>query len=197
MYARFLKRIVDIVFSLLLMILLSWLGVVIFFVYVLTFNFPILFKQLRIGKDNKPFVMYKFRTLREDLNIPLNERRFWLGDVLRFFSLDELPQLWHVLTGEMSLIGPRALPMEYLPLMNENQRSRHEVRPGVTGLTQVSGRHDLSWKKKFELDVYYVKHLSLLLDLKIVVKTIALLISFTKDNSLAEKKFEGTSSSAQ
>lgn len=197
MYARFVKRILDIFFSLLLVVLSSWLVVIIVLVYLFTFNFPILFKQQRVGKHGQPFVMYKFRTLREGANIPPNERRFWLGDVLRFFSLDELPQLWQVLTGEMSLIGPRALPMEYLPLMNKTQRSRHEVRPGVTGLTQVSGRHEISWEKKFELDVYYVKHLSFFMDFKIIFKTIALLISFRKDSSLSEKKFEGTTSSTQ
>lgn len=196
MYAKVTKRILDVAFSLLLILLFSWLFLVIVLAYIVTFNFPILFKQSRIGLHCKPFTMYKFRTLSESTE-PLNNRRFWLGNVLRFFSLDELPQLWHVLIGQMSLIGPRALPIEYLALMNENQRSRHQVRPGITGLTQVTGRHEISWEKKFELDEYYVKHLSLRLDVLILLKTFVLLISFRKDKSLSEKKFEGSSSSSK
>jgi undecaprenyl phosphate N,N'-diacetylbacillosamine 1-phosphate transferase len=102
-----------------------------------------------------------------------------------------------VLIGQMSLIGPRALPVEYLALMNERQRSRHRVRPGITGWAQVNGRHEINWEKKFELDLYYVSHLSPLLDLKIILKTVGLLASLRKDKSLLEKKFEGGSSSIQ
>jgi undecaprenyl phosphate N,N'-diacetylbacillosamine 1-phosphate transferase len=197
MYGRVIKRWCDVAFSLLLMVSFSWLMLIIVLIYVFTFRFPIFFRQLRIGKDNRPFLMYKFRTLRNASSEQVNERRFWFGDVLRFFALDELPQLWQVLMGQMSLVGPRALPVDYLMRMNEMQRSRHRVRPGITGWAQVNGRHEISWEKKFELDAYYTKHLSLSLDIKIALKTISLLLSFRKDNSLSEKKFEGTSSSPE
>jgi undecaprenyl phosphate N,N'-diacetylbacillosamine 1-phosphate transferase len=195
MYAKFFKRASDVTFSLLLILVFSWLILFIVVDFVISFKFPIFFRQLRVGKDSKHFVIYKFRTLMDSVDLPLKDRRFWWGDVLRYFSLDELPQVWNVLKGEMSLIGPRPLPEEYLPLMNEQQRIRHQVRPGITGLVQVNGRHEIPWQKKFELDVYYVKHLSLLIDFSIVLKTIALLTSFRKDKSLSEKKFEGASSS--
>ena len=196
MYAHFFKRMLDVFFSLLLLSLFSWLAVVIVMMYVLSLNFPILFAQQRTGKDNKPFIMYKFRSLSVS-NEQLSERRFWLGDLLRFFSLDELPQLWNVLKGQMSLIGPRALPVEYLPLMNERQQLRHQVRPGITGLAQVNGRHEIDWEKKFELDLLYVKKMSLSLDFTIALKTTALLMSPRKDTSLLEKKFPGSSSSSR
>lgn len=197
MYTDFVKRMLDIVVSLLLIVGFSWLAIAIVLAYVFSFSFPILFNQVRIGKGNQPFSMYKFRTLRGSPDMPLKDRRFWLGDVLRFFSLDELPQLWHVLTGRMSMIGPRALPVEYLALMNESQRLRHRVRPGITGWAQVNGRHEINWAKKFELDLYYVTHLSLQLDIMIFLKTVVLLILPRKDKSLLEKEFEGSSSSSQ
>src|SRR5258706_6905630 len=194
MYVNLVKRVLDVFFSMAACLMLSWLLLIIFFVYIALFQFPILFTQKRIGRNNQPFTIYKFRTLSESAESDLNKRRFWWGDVLRFFSLDELPQLWNVLRGEMSLIGPRPLPVEYLPLMNEQQRMRYKVKPGITGWTQVNGRHEINWEKKFELDEYYVKNVSLGLDLKILGKTILLLFSFKKDRSLDEKKFEGTPS---
>lgn len=194
MYPSFVKRVLDFFFALVISLTLSWLLLTIILVYLLLFRFPVLFTQKRIGRNNQLFTIYKFRTLCESGESDLNKRRFWWGDVLRFFSLDELPQLWNVLRGEMSLIGPRPLPAEYLPLMNEQQQLRHKVRPGITGWTQVNGRHEIDWSKKFELDEYYVKHLSLGLDLVILAKTFLLLFSFKKDKSLNEKKFEGTPS---
>jgi undecaprenyl phosphate N,N'-diacetylbacillosamine 1-phosphate transferase len=189
MYPVHLKRFLDIIISLLVLLLFSWLILGIILVYVLLLQFPILFLQERTGLLNQPFVIYKFRSLSNQL---VGDRRFWWGDVLRFFSLDELPQLWNVLRGEMSLIGPRPLPIEYLPLMNEQQKLRHKVRPGITGWTQVNGRHEINWERKFELDEYYVKHLSFALDALIISKTILLVLSFRKDRSLSEKKFEGS-----
>jgi lipopolysaccharide/colanic/teichoic acid biosynthesis glycosyltransferase len=120
-----------------------------------------------------------------------DNRRFWLGDLLRFFSLDELPQIWNVLKGDMSFIGPRPLPIAYLPLMSDEQRVRHQVLPGITGWTQVNGRHSISWQEKFELDRFYVHNISAMLDLCIFFKTIVLLLSFQKDHSLEEDKFKG------
>jgi lipopolysaccharide/colanic/teichoic acid biosynthesis glycosyltransferase len=125
------------------------------------------------------------------VNRPLQERRFALGDFLRYCSLDELPQLWNVLKGEMSLIGPRPLLPEYLPLFTGAQRQRHNVRPGITGLAQVSGRNTVPWEKKFALDREYVENLSLALDSKILVRTILLLFAFKRDVSLDEKPFSG------
>ncbi|MBI1767926.1 MAG: sugar transferase [Bacteroidetes bacterium] len=194
MYANFAKRIMDVFFALAGCVLLSWLFLIILFIYLILLKFPVLFTQKRIGRNNQLFTIYKFRTLNLSENSNLDNRRFWWGDVLRLFSLDELPQLWNVLLGEMSLIGPRPLPVEYLAVMNEQQRVRHKVRPGITGWTQVNGRHEISWEKKFELDEYYVKHLSFGLDVVILGKTVLLLFSFKKDKSLNEKKFEGTSS---
>ena len=111
--------------------------------------------------------------------------------MLRASNLDELPQLWNVLKGEMSLIGPRPLPVEYLPLFSEEQKKRFEVKPGITGWAQVNGMHSVPWKQKLELDNYYVDHVSLMLDIRIVIKTLVLFLSFKKDRSLEEEKFTG------
>ena len=119
------------------------------------------------------------------------QRRFLLGDILRYLSLDELPQVWNVLKGDMSFIGPRPLPTEYLSLFSQEQQMRHTIKPGITGWAQVNGRHSISWQQKFELDNYYLAHLSFGLDLTIFYKTIVLLLSFNKDQSLAEEKFKG------
>ena len=156
----------------------------------LSYQLPVFFIQERIGKGEKIFRLIKFRSLR-NTGINLKEREFWLGNILRRTSLDELPQLFNVLKGEMSLIGPRALPVEYLPLFSAEQRKRFSVLPGITGWAQVNGRHSISWKKKFELDNYYVDHISFLLDMKILFKTLVLLLSFQPDRSLQEEKFTG------
>lgn len=136
--------------------------------------------------------MWKFRTLSVDENKDLQQRRFILGDVLRKTSLDELPQLWNVLNGEMSLVGPRPLPVEYDQLFSEEQRKRLEVKPGITGWAQVHGRHSISWKEKLDLDNWYVKNISFIIDMQILYKTVVLLLSFKKDRSLEEEKFTGT-----
>lgn len=138
---------------------------------------PVLFQQVRPGRGGKPFRMIKFRTMRNafDSNgeqLPDSQRMTPLGSFLRTSSLDELPELWNVFKGEMSLVGPRPLLMEYLPLYNSRQYRRHEVRPGVTGWAQVNGRNALSWEEKFELDVWYVENRSLFLDLKIIAMTV-------------------------
>ncbi|MFM9840746.1 MAG: sugar transferase [Cyclobacteriaceae bacterium] len=190
MYISYFKRAIDIFLSLIVIVLFGWLFLLIIVLYCITFQFPLFFFQERIGKDQKPFLLIKFRSLINS-DQSLQMRRFWLGDLLRFFSLDELPQIWNVLKGEMSFIGPRPLPTEYLPLMNVDQRVRYKVLPGITGWAQVRGRHSLSWDQKFELDSYYVNHLSLGLDLRILFKTIVLLLSFRKDQSLLEEKFKG------
>jgi lipopolysaccharide/colanic/teichoic acid biosynthesis glycosyltransferase len=138
---------------------------------------PVLFTQLRPGRHGIPFRLIKFRTMREAVDaggspLPDEERLTRLGHILRAASLDELPEFWNVLRGDMSLVGPRPLLMEYLPLYTPEQARRHEVRPGITGWAQINGRNSLSWEEKFELDVWYVDHASFWLDLKIVALTV-------------------------
>jgi lipopolysaccharide/colanic/teichoic acid biosynthesis glycosyltransferase len=190
MYGSYFKRAVDIVLALLSIVLAGWICVLILILYIVTLRFPVFFFQDRIGRDNRVFRLIKFRSLQEG-DLPLGQRRFWLGDFLRFLSLDELPQIWNVCRGEMSFIGPRPLPIAYLSLMSPTQKIRHQVLPGITGWAQVNGRHALSWSKKFELDIYYVNHLSVGLDFLILFKTIVVLLSLRKDNSLQEEKFKG------
>ena len=156
----------------------------------------ILFIQDRAGFKGRIFQMLKFKSMtdRHDENgtlLPADQRLSKIGAFLRWTSLDELPQLWNVLKGEMSIVGPRPLLVEYLPLFSEVQKQRHNVRPGITGWTQVSGRHEISWTKKLELDLYYVDHVSFLLDLKILIKTVIVILSFKEDISLSEKPFTG------
>ena len=138
---------------------------------------PVLFKQTRPGLDGKPFEMIKFRTMKDATDkdgnlLPDSERLTPFGQKLRSTSLDELPELWNVLKGDMSLVGPRPLLMEYLPLYNREQVRRHNVRPGVTGYAQVNGRNAISWEQKFALDTWYVDNQSLWLDIKILAKTV-------------------------
>tara|TARA_R110002110_G_scaffold139153_2_gene325674 strand:+ start:8724 stop:9320 length:597 start_codon:yes stop_codon:yes gene_type:complete len=138
---------------------------------------PVLFRQIRPGQHGRPFEMIKFRSMRDSIAsngapLPDSERLTPLGRKLRSSSLDELPELWNVLKGDMSLVGPRPLLMEYLPLYSPEQARRHEVRPGVTGWAQINGRNAISWEEKFELDVWYVDNRTLWLDLKIIWLTI-------------------------
>ena len=138
---------------------------------------PILFRQTRPGLGGKPFTIYKFRTMRDAVDshgrpLPDAKRLTTLGRVLRTTSIDELPQLFNMLKGDMSLVGPRPLLLEYLPLYSESQARRHDVRPGITGLAQVSGRNSLSWEEKLELDSYYAQHCSWRLDVKIIARTV-------------------------
>lgn len=161
---------------------------------------PVLFRQTRPGLHGKPFEMIKFRTMKDTTDkegnaLPDSERLTEFGKKLRASSLDELPELWNVLKGDMSLVGPRPLLMEYLPLYNAEQAKRHNVRPGVTGYAQVNGRNSLSWEDKFKLDTWYVEHQSLWLDMKILLKTVKKVI--IKDGISAEgeatmTKFTGT-----
>ncbi|HDM8158359.1 sugar transferase [Vibrio harveyi] len=138
---------------------------------------PVLFRQTRPGLNGKPFEMVKFRTMKDAVDqqgspLPDSERMTPFGDKLRNSSLDELPELWNVLKGEMSLVGPRPLLMQYLPLYSKEQSRRHDVRPGVTGWAQVNGRNAISWEEKFKLDVWYVENQSFWLDIKIIFLTV-------------------------
>ena len=190
-YKQYSKPILDVCLSMLILIAFSWLMVLLLLLFIVTFEFPIFFKHQRIGKYGKPFTMWKFRTLTNDEALSPSARKFWLGNFLRITNLDELPQIWNILRGEMSWIGPRALPVEYDKLFSAEQRLRFEVKPGITGWAQVNGRHSISWKKKFELDNYYVQHISFGLDQRIFLKTMVVLLSFKKDVSLMEEPFTG------
>lgn len=171
------KRFFDIVVSVLLLITF---GVPVFLLSCLIgikIGFPILFRQTRPGLKGKPFEMVKFRTMTDKRSVDGNllpdaERLMPFGSFLRSSSLDELPELWNVLKGEMSLVGPRPLLVEYLPLYSVEQARRHEVRPGITGWAQINGRNALSWDEKFKLDVWYVDNRSIFLDFKILWFTI-------------------------
>ena len=190
LYSKYFKRVFDLIVSILLVVSLSWALILIVLLYLITFQYPVFFRQVRIGKNRKLFSLIKFRTLK-NIEAPLDKRRFLLGDLLRSTSLDELPQLLNVIKGEMSLVGPRPLPASYLPLFSKEQMVRHAVLPGVTGWAQVNGRHGIPWKEKFQLDLYYIKHICFTLDLKIFFKTIFLILSFSKDVSLQEEQFKG------
>lgn len=173
------------------MVTLSWLFFLIILAYFAAGYRNIFFVQERVGWKGRVFRLVKFRTLDENNLIPLDQRRFPLGNFFRSTSLDELPQLWNILKGEMSFTGPRPLLVEYLPLFSVEERLRHEVRPGISGWAQVNGRHSISWQEKFQLDLYYVRNISFWLDIKIFFKTLGMLLSLKKDKSLEEKKFTG------
>lgn len=171
------KRLFDIVASACGLLVLSPVIAVVAWQIRRKLGSPVLFRQVRPGMDGKPFRMIKFRTMRDALDaqgnpLPDSERMTPFGSFLRSSSLDELPELWNVLKGDMSLVGPRPLLMEYLPLYSPEQARRHEVRPGVTGWAQINGRNALSWEDKFKLDVWYVDNQSFWLDLKIIFLTI-------------------------
>ncbi|WP_373056215.1 sugar transferase [Zunongwangia sp. H14] len=177
MYKNFFKPVIDVVIALLALIVLSPLLIIVFLLLALANNGKPLFFQKRPGKDGKIYNIVKFRTMNEkrDKNqelLPDAERLTKTGKIVRKTSIDEIPQLWNVLTGDMSLIGPRPLLPEYLALYDEFQKRRHEVKPGITGWAQVNGRNTITWEQKFKLDVWYVDHISFFLDLKIIFKTI-------------------------
>lgn len=175
-FGLIIKRLFDIVCALSGLIILSPVLIICALLIKVNLGSPIFFRQKRIGKDNKEFEMIKFRSMKDafDKNgnaLPDEERMTKLGKVLRSLSLDELPELINILKGDMSLIGPRPLLVQYLPLYNERQIKRHDITPGLTGWAQINGRNSLSWSEKFELDVWYVENWSLGLDIKIFFMT--------------------------
>ncbi|WP_275661051.1 sugar transferase [Photobacterium phosphoreum] len=171
------KRLFDILASTLALILLSpVIAITVYFIHK-KLGSPVLFRQVRPGLNGKPFKMIKFRSMKDEVDkngcsLPDSERLTSFGMKLRSTSLDELPGLWNVVKGDMSLVGPRPLLMQYLPLYNQEQNRRHNVRPGITGWAQINGRNAISWQDKFKLDVWYIDNQSLWLDIKILFLTV-------------------------
>ena len=184
-----LKRLLDIVIASIALVLLSPLYFYVAYKVKKNLGSPVLFRQVRPGLHGKPFEMIKFRTMKDALDeqgnpLPDSERLTPFGKMLRSTSLDEMPELWNVIKGDMSVVGPRPLLMEYLPLYNKEQAKRHDVRPGMTGYAQVNGRNAISWEEKFKLDTWYVENQSTVLDFKIMLKTVQKVIA--KDDISAE-----------
>ncbi|WP_270503233.1 sugar transferase [Ligilactobacillus salivarius] len=176
-YERYIKRLQAIVLSLIAIIILSPILLITYLLVRVKFGKPAIFIQKRVGKDGKVFDLYKFRTMTNQRDedgklLPDDQRLTSFGEKLRSTSLDELPELFNVLKGDMALIGPRPLLVKYLPLYNDEQARRHEVRPGLTGYAQVNGRNTITWEDRFKLDVEYVDNVTFLNDWKIIFKTI-------------------------
>ncbi|OIN84741.1 sugar transferase [Francisella sp. TX07-6608] len=176
LYTLFLKRVFDFILSLIALVILSPVMLILAILIRFKLGSPVLFKQLRPGKDEKIFNLYKFRTMTDardkDGNLlPDSERLTKFGKFIRSTSLDELPSLMNILKGDMSIVGPRPLLVEYLPLYNEEQKKRHLVRPGLTGWAQINGRNATTWQVRFENDTYYISNISLMLDIKIIMRT--------------------------
>ena len=194
------KRLLDIIIASIALILLSPLYVFVAYKVKKNLGSPVLFRQVRPGLHGKPFEMIKFRTMKDAVDeqgnpLPDSERLTAFGQMLRSTSLDEMPELWNVIKGDMSIVGPRPLLMEYLPLYNAEQAKRHNVRPGMTGHAQVNGRNAISWEEKFKLDTWYVENQSIWLDFKIMLKTVKKVIAKDDINEAGEvtmTKFTGT-----
>lgn len=176
-YRKFLKRAIDFILSLGAIILLIPVLIIVAILVRFKLGSPVLFKQKRPGLQEKIFTMYKFRTMTDEKDengelLPDSVRLTKFGKMLRATSLDELPELFNILKGDMSIVGPRPLLIQYLELYSEHQKRRHEVRPGLTGRAQVNGRNTISWQEKFNLDVEYVDHISFIGDIKIILLTV-------------------------
>lgn len=177
MYAKYIKRILDLTLSLMALIVLMPLMIIIGILVRINLGSPIIFKQKRPGKNEKTFTLYKFRTMTDKRDIdgnllPDEYRLTKFGKFLRSTSLDELPELINIIKGDMAIVGPRPLLVEYLPYYTEEEKHRHDVRPGLTGLAQVNGRNAISWEEKLKYDTEYIKEISFYSDLKIIFKTI-------------------------
>ena len=196
---QLIKRVLEFIIALIGVILASPILLIVAILVKTKLGSPILFRQQRVGLNGEIFEMVKFRTMKDATDsegnpLPDEERLTKFGQLLRKTSLDELPELWNVLKGDMSLVGPRPLLVEYLPLYSEEQMKRHHVRPGITGYAQVNGRNNISWKKKFELDVYYVENFSLWLDVKILCQTVSKVLGqadINQEGNVTMEKFNG------
>ncbi|MEG2548444.1 MAG: sugar transferase [Eubacterium sp.] len=200
-YQKYIKRVLDVTLSATAIIVLSPVMGVTALLVRKKLGSPVIFKQKRPGKDEKIFTMYKFRTMTDERDcdgnlMPDSVRLTQFGKTLRSTSLDELPELFNIFKGDMSIVGPRPLLIQYLPLYNERQKRRHDVRPGLTGLAQVSGRNAINWEEKFEYDIEYIRKSSFKLDIKIIFKT--LLKVFNKEGihsttTITMEQFQGGS----
>lgn len=199
MYRLFVKRLLDFILSLISVIILSPIYIIIAILVKIKLGSPVLFTQERPGLNEKIFKMYKFRTmtLKTDENgnlLPDEQRLTSFGKKLRSTSLDELPELLNILKGDMSIVGPRPLLVKYLPLYNEEQKHRHDVRPGLTGLAQVNGRNTISWEDKFKYDIEYAQNVNFFTDLRIILKTILKVINrddISSNTSVTMEEFRG------
>lgn len=175
-YRKYVKRLFDLVITFIFLICFFWLYILLAILVKLKLGSPVIFKQERPGLNEKIFIMYKFRTMTDEKDekgnlLPDKDRLTGFGKFLRSTSLDEIPELWNVLKGEMSLVGPRPLLVSYLNKYNEYEKRRHEVRPGITGFAQVNGRNNTTWADRFKNDIYYVENISFSLDIKIIIQT--------------------------
>ena len=199
MYKKFMKRFLDLVLSIMAFIILMPLMLIIYILVRVKLGKPAIFKQERPGKDEKIFTLYKFRTMTDEKDengnlLPDEQRLTKFGKILRSTSLDELPELVNIIKGDMSIVGQRPLLVEYLRCYTEEERKRHEVRPGLTGLAQISGRNSISWEEKFKLDTWYVENQSVWLDFKIMLKTVKKVLAkddINAENDATMPKFNG------
>ena len=199
-YRKYFKRLLDFLLAFIAIIVLSPIMIIIAILIRVKLGSPVLFRQQRPGLNEQIFMMYKFRTMTDQTGpdgdlLPDHIRLTKFGRLLRSSSLDELPELFNIIKGDMSIIGPRPLLVQYLPLYNDRQKKRHDVRPGLTGFAQINGRNSISWEDKFELDVYYIENLDFLLDVKIFWMTIIKVIKregINSDTSDTMELFRGT-----
>ena len=193
------KSLIDFTVSLIIIILLFPVLLLIGVIIYIKIGSPIIFKQERPGLNGTPFTFYKFRTMKDDFDeegnlLPDLKRLTNLGSLLRKTSLDELPSFFNVLKGEMSIVGPRPLLMEYLTRYSKEQFRRHKIKPGITGWAQINGRNEISWQKKFELDLWYIDNISLFIDIKIVILTLFTVLrkkGINQSESVTMEKFKG------
>ncbi len=195
-YSLFIKRLLDILISLTILVFFFWLYLIVAILVRVKLGSPILFKQPRPGKDEKIFNMYKFRTMTDERDekgnlLPDDVRLTKFGRILRKTSLDEIPELFCILKGDMSIVGPRPLLIEYLPYYTEREKLRHSVRPGLTGLAQVSGRNTVDWDRRFEIDVQYVENLTFFMDLKVICMTVKTVLGHSDQVADDTAKVEG------
>lgn len=199
MYKKYVKRSLDFILSLTAIVILSPILLIVAIMVRCKLGSPIIFKQQRPGLQERIFCMYKFRTMTDDKDndgnlLPDELRMTKFGRILRSTSLDELPELFNILKGDMAIVGPRPLLVQYLPRYNERQHHRHDVRPGFTGLAQVNGRNSISWQEKFEWDIQYVEQLSFIMDIQIIFKTIVVVLKkegITSKTSVTMEEFYG------
>lgn len=187
-YERFFKRPIDIICALLALAVFWWLYLIVAILVKVKLGSPVIFRQARPGKDEKIFYLYKFRTMTDEKDengklLPDDIRLTKFGRFLRKTSLDELPEAVNILKGDMSVVGPRPLLVEYLPRYNEEQKHRHDVRPGLSGYAQVNGRNTVTWEEKFKMDVHYVNNITFLGDVKIIIDTV--LKAFVKQEGIS------------